>query len=203
MKYFVSAALVFFLVSLFLLVGDGLSGSAEDKDGQLHSKFIKPSEVRGSSNGDPKLTVAEKNKIDDLLTIDVDEIFPNPSGFVYRSIDELDHDDDLMRQLREDLANFKKYGSIGKGKITVQFSNTKNLMEVLEKRGLQSILNGLAFNPVQISGILGSGFLLVGADDQGKLISDCGWSGYFQFADLHQSRRSLPFCQNALCCRLP
>lgn len=123
---------------------------------------------------------AATDPIETLNPVDSDETFPGRGGFVYRSINDLSHEPELLKQLKEDLDNFKKYGSIGKGKTTIEFERTKDLQESLSKKGITSIVNGLAFNPTQIVNVAATEFSLIGADDQGKVIPDRGWNGLFQ-----------------------
>lgn len=125
------------------------------------------------------------------LPVDVDEIFTREGGLSYRSIDQLIHNPDLVKQLREDLENFKKYGSIGKGQVTIEFSTTQDLKDALNQKGLTTAMSELAIKPVSIATILGDEFRLVGANTQGKLISTRGWNGFFQTLTDDQSGRQV------------
>ena len=125
------------------------------------------------------------------LPVDVDEIFTREGGLSYRSIDQLIHNPDLVKQLREDLENFKKYGSIGKGQVTIEFSTTQDLKDALNQKGLTTVMSELAIKPVSIATILGDEFRLVGANTQGKLISTRGWNGFFQTLTDDQSGRQV------------
>jgi hypothetical protein len=104
-------------------------------------------------------------------------------GFIYKSMQDVSADSLLVEQLREDLDNFQKYGSIGKGKTIIEFEAVKERAASLEKKGLDSLLQGLAINPVQLADILGPDFSLIGADDQGKFISNKGWNSFIQIAE--------------------
>lgn len=115
--------------------------------------------------------------------LDPDELLTGPGGYVYKSVHDITGDPVLVEQLREDLENFQKYGSIGKGKPTIEFEAVKDRAASLERKGLEALLQGLAFNPIQLSKILGPDFSLIGADDQGKFISSKGWNSFIQIAE--------------------
>lgn len=172
-------------VSLFL----GLSlwaageefGSTPKADAQ--NLKVKPDAQARQSNAralDFALPSLASDPIDNLYPVDPDETFNGRGGFVYRSIDELSSDPALRNQLRSELENFRNFGSVGKGLVTIEFERTESLRDSLSKKGLNNLLNGLAFNPVLLTNILGHDFTLTGADDQGKLVTQRGWSGFFQ-----------------------
>lgn len=106
-------------------------------------------------------------------------------GISYRSVEQLDSDPALQQQMYEDLENFRRYGSLGKGWVTTEFTATTELKKALEAKGLPSMLAGLAFQPVLLSELLVGEVSLAGAVEQGKMVSDLGWAGLFQSA-LHK-----------------
>lgn len=180
MRYIVAILALVALVILYLItggVGPNILGETELHPAGQGLKTDRASTPRNEDLFKPKL---DHDPVDDLFPADPEEIFEKPSGIAYKSIDQLEYEPELMKQVREELDNFRKYGSIGKGLTTIEFAKTQDLKESLNQKGLHSILNGLAFNPVHMTSILGSEFKLVGANDQGKLINGRGWNGYFQ-----------------------
>lgn len=175
---------------LFLSIVVGLSlwgfgggfGSTSDADSQERTE--KPDVLAGKQINvraqDFTRPVLANDPIENLNPVDPDETFKGRGGFVYRSIDELEVDPALLKQLRGELENFRNFGSVGKGRVTIEFERSDALRDALSKKGLNNLLNGLAFNPVHMTNILGPGFALTGADDQGKLVTQRGWSGLFQ-----------------------
>ncbi|MEZ5645659.1 MAG: hypothetical protein R3E99_10965 [Burkholderiaceae bacterium] len=65
------------------------------------------------------------------------------------------------------------------------------LKDALNEKGLESMVSGLALQPTLLSGLAGEKFDLVGANEQGKLIPDRGWAGFFQYAENQKSGRQL------------
>lgn len=188
MRYVLLLVLVVFVVSAYF------HKYGEERDSRpLHQPEIQSRTASGRIATD-RLDFANPfvsaDPIDALNPADPDEIFPGRGGFVYRSIDDISHDPELLKQLREDLNNFRKYGSLGKGKTTIEFEKTQDLKESLNKKGINSIVDGLAFNPVHLINVVGSNYAMIGADDQGKLISGRGWNGFFQsFEDASTGRQ--------------
>lgn len=196
MRYFFFALLVISGALLFL---------NEDKDGQgidtaaQHSlNTYTPSAVAEPARTELSRQIAASDPIESLNPADPDETFPGLGGFTYRSINDVSHEPALLKQVKEDLDNFKTYGSIGKGKTTIEFENTQDLKEALSKKGISALINGLAFNPTQISNIAGSSFSMIGADDQGKMIPGRGWNGFFQSHEDTANGRQLELSESQI-----
>lgn len=196
MKYWVLALLV---------VSGALLYFFENEEYQDFSNLLKTAESIQPSLGRAK--VAEPNStsatrlpdpVESLNPVDPDDIFPGNGGVVYRSINNSNHDPELLKQIREELENFQKYGSIGKGKTTIEFEKTQDLKEALSKKGINSLINGLAFNPTQISNIVGSEFSMIGADDQGKMIPGLGWNGFFQSFENGSTGRQIELSESQI-----
>jgi hypothetical protein len=113
------------------------------------------------------------------------DLIEGAQGVSFRSIEQLDYEPALMQQMYEDLESFQRYGSIGKGRVTTEFTATAELRKALEANGLPSMLAGLAFQPVLLPDLLSGEASLIGAVEQGKRIEDLGWAGLFQSA-LHK-----------------
>lgn len=123
--------------------------------------------------------------LENLPAVTWQELVEGTPGIGFRSIKQLDDDPALMQQMQEDLENFRRYGSIGQGRVTTEFTATDELRKALEANGLPSMLAGLAFQPVLLSDLLPGEVSLIGAVEQGKMVADLGWAGLFQSA-LHK-----------------
>jgi hypothetical protein len=142
-------------------------------------------------------TLSLENKIDSNQTkpisgiseVSIDKQFHEMSfpdlkniapGVTYKTMAEHDFPPDLRNQLMRELEQFKATGSAHGGKVTTEFSNTEDLKENLEKKGIEKLKNGLAFIPIDLGLILGEKYQILGANDQGKFIDGKGWGGFFQ-----------------------
>lgn len=196
MRYFLLALLLISGASLYLYEDEG-NQTTDAADQHAPNAYV-PSGAAETKSAEPSRRVAASDPIESLNPVDPDETFPGRGGFVYRSINDATHEPELLRQVKEELDNFKKHGSIGKGKTTIEFENTQDLKEALGKKGISALINGLAFNPTQISNIAGSGFSMIGADDQGKMIPGRGWNGFFQSYEDATTARQLELSESQI-----
>lgn len=190
MRYFFLALLVIFGVSFYFYEFEDEDVYSFDTHDRNSMKAYAPEGVAETARAESSKRDGSSDSFESLNPVDPDETFPGQGGFVYRSILDSNHEPGLIEQVKQDLDSFKRYGSIGKGKTTVEFESTQDLRESLDKKGIAALLQGLAFNPTNISNIAGPSFSMIGADDQGKLISGRGWNGFFQsYEDISTGRQ--------------
>lgn len=118
-------------------------------------------------------------------------------GIIYRSVNELS-DLELKKQIKLEIENFNRYGSVSKGEVTIEFAATDDLKNNLRKKGVSSIKNELAFNPVSLVDSIDSNFVLVGADTMGKFIQGKGWNRLMQSANDPLTGRQVELIENQL-----
>lgn len=196
MRFYFLTVLAIFGVSLYFY--DAENGRRIDAHSQKSSKAHASSEIAEITKTEIGEKYVASDPIDSLNPVDPDETFPGQGGFVYRSINDANHEPELLKQVQEDLDSFKKYGSIGKGKATIEFESTQDLKDALSKKGISALINGLAFNPTQIQNIAGSSFAMIGADDQGKMIPDRGWNGFIQSYEDSATGRQLELSESQI-----
>lgn len=196
MRYVLLSVLVFLGVSVYFYKQEEKRDSIGFTQSDNHSQAVLDRTT--IERPDYSKSVISSDPIDTLNPADPDEIFPGQGGFFYRSINDISHDPALLQQLKEDLDNFKKHGSIGKGRTTIEFENTQELKEALSRKGINSIVDGLAFNPVHLVNVAGSGFVMIGADDQGKMISGRGWNGFFQSFEERATGRQIELSESQI-----
>lgn len=82
--------------------------------------------------------------------------------------------------LREQLRNLRETGSMSRGKITHEFSLMGSMSASLRRKGWEKLMSQLAIQPSDLRQVLGTSFVLVGADVQGTEIEGRGAAGFFQ-----------------------
>lgn len=106
------------------------------------------------------ITVAEAKKL-------VQDTKPNNAA-EYISINNSGLPEAETNALKRDFDNLSQFGSFSGGKITHEFSQTAYFrLALLKHGGLNRVLAGLNFTPIDISVLLGDDFKLIGADFSG------------------------------------
>jgi hypothetical protein len=196
--FFLACACLFFIGLYFFQVGGQDEESAAKILGRNPTYFDQqPSTITNADHPLPK-TSDERDLMAHLPFVDVEEVFQGPMGLTYRTFDQLEYEPELLTQIRKEIEDFKQHGSSGNMLVTWQFSATEDLKNVLNQKGLYTLLHGLAFEPVQLTRLVDPGLKLVGAEDHNKLIPSKGWTGFVQSLEDTSSGRGVEFSETQL-----
>lgn len=103
-----------------------------------------------------------------------------PPGVSYASLEQQDLPDEVREKLGTAAKALKETGSLSGGRRTHEFAYVDHFAQQLREKGWANLMRDLAITPTDLAVALGQGFLLVGADVQGKDIDKLGRAGFFQ-----------------------
>lgn len=114
MRAFMVAAALTGLAVLLLLVRSPPPDS-EEKDPATILLDRSPSSIPSAAMEPVSPHQGSIPGLENLPAVTWQELVEGTPGIGFRSIEQLDDDPALMQQMQEDLENFRRYGSIGKG----------------------------------------------------------------------------------------